>query len=166
VSESPEGPASGQPLWHGRFGEGPADELLTFTVSLPYDLRLAPDDLAGSRAHVHMLERVGPGTLVIVPGDREDVILTLTTAHFAHRLRQANSREAARIASIAAAASNERTASIDGHEGAAIGLVLVMASAAVFHATRKEFSNMGGNIVLGLLAAFIVVGYLAWVPVA
>jgi len=29
----------------------------------------------------HMLERVGPGTLVIVPGDREDVILTLTSAH-------------------------------------------------------------------------------------
>ena len=29
----------------------------------------------------HMLERVGPRTLVIVPGDREDVILTLTTAH-------------------------------------------------------------------------------------
>ena len=29
----------------------------------------------------HMLERVGPETLVIVPGDREDVILTLTTAH-------------------------------------------------------------------------------------
>ena len=49
---------------------------------------------------------------------------------------------------------------------AAIGLVLVMASAAVFHATRKEYSNMGGNIVLLLLAAFIVVGYLAWVPVA
>ena len=51
--------ATGQPLWHGRFGEGPADELLAFTVSLPYDRRLAPDDLAGSRAHVHMLERVG-----------------------------------------------------------------------------------------------------------
>ncbi|HEU0245247.1 MAG TPA: AAA family ATPase [Candidatus Limnocylindrales bacterium] len=29
----------------------------------------------------HMLERVGPTTLVIVPGDREDVILTLTSAH-------------------------------------------------------------------------------------
>ena len=29
----------------------------------------------------HMLERVGPATLVIVPGDREDVILTLTSAH-------------------------------------------------------------------------------------
>jgi BioD-like phosphotransacetylase family protein len=29
----------------------------------------------------HMLERIGPGTLVIVPGDREDVILKLTSAH-------------------------------------------------------------------------------------
>jgi hypothetical protein len=51
--------ASGQPLWHGRFGEGPADELLAFTVSLPFDQRLAVDDLAGSRAHVSMLEQVG-----------------------------------------------------------------------------------------------------------
>ena len=59
MSEQDEGEATGQPLWHGRFGEGPADELLAFTVSLPYDRRLAPDDLAGSRAHVHMLERVG-----------------------------------------------------------------------------------------------------------
>jgi len=52
-------PASGQPLWHGRFGEGPADELLAFTVSLPFDRRLAADDLTGSHAHVHMLARVG-----------------------------------------------------------------------------------------------------------
>src|SRR5258708_19568684 len=59
VSDANEQTATGQPLWHGRFGEGPADDLLAFTVSLPYDRRLAPDDLAGSRAHVHMLERVG-----------------------------------------------------------------------------------------------------------
>jgi argininosuccinate lyase len=51
--------AEGQPLWHGRFGEGPADELLAFTVSLPFDRRLAADDLAGSRAHVSMLAHVG-----------------------------------------------------------------------------------------------------------
>ena len=50
---------SGQPLWHGRFGEGPADELLAFTVSLPFDQRLAAEDLAGSRAHAQMLSRVG-----------------------------------------------------------------------------------------------------------
>ena len=89
------------------------------------DLDRVIDGVAiGAMEAGHMLERVGPGTLVIVPGDREDVILTLTTAHFAHRLRKSNAREAARIASVAAAASNERTASIDGHEGAAVGLVL------------------------------------------
>ena len=46
-----------RPLWHGRFGEGPADELLAFTVSLPFDRRLAADDLAGSRAHVRDARR-------------------------------------------------------------------------------------------------------------
>jgi argininosuccinate lyase len=46
-------------LWHGRFAEGPAEELLAFTESLSFDQRLAPDDLAGSRAHVQMLGRVG-----------------------------------------------------------------------------------------------------------
>jgi argininosuccinate lyase len=44
-------------LWHGRFADGPADELLAFTVSLPFDVRLATDDLAGSRAHVRGLRR-------------------------------------------------------------------------------------------------------------
>src|SRR4051812_2107860 len=78
----------------------------------------------GAREPRHMLERVGPGTLVIVPGDREDVILTLTTAHLARRVRVAGSVEAAKIAQIAAEATNERTANVDGHEGAAIGLVL------------------------------------------
>ena len=37
-------------LWQGRFAEEPADELLAFTVSLPFDRRLAADDLEGSRA--------------------------------------------------------------------------------------------------------------------
>jgi len=46
-------------LWHGRFEGGPADELLAFTVSLPFDQRLAPDDIAGSRAHARGLVRAG-----------------------------------------------------------------------------------------------------------
>jgi argininosuccinate lyase len=47
-------------LWQrGRFGEGPSDELLAFTASLPFDRRLGPDDLAGSRAHVRGLHRAG-----------------------------------------------------------------------------------------------------------
>ncbi|HSS35799.1 MAG TPA: DRTGG domain-containing protein, partial [Patescibacteria group bacterium] len=37
----------------------------------------------GAMEPVHMLERIGPGTLVIVPGDREDAILRLTAAHSA-----------------------------------------------------------------------------------
>jgi BioD-like phosphotransacetylase family protein len=89
------------------------------------DLDRVIDGVAiGAMEPSHMLQRVGPGTLVIVPGDREDVILTLTTAHLARRFRIAGATEAARIAQIAAEATNERTASVVGHEGAAIGLVL------------------------------------------
>ena len=48
-----------RPLWHGRFGEEPADALLAFTNSLDFDRRLAGDDIVGSRAHVAMLGHVG-----------------------------------------------------------------------------------------------------------
>jgi len=48
-----------KPLWHGRFADGPAPEMLAFTASIGFDIRLAPDDIAGSRAHVAMLARVG-----------------------------------------------------------------------------------------------------------
>jgi BioD-like phosphotransacetylase family protein len=42
------------------------------------DLDRVIDDVAiGAMEPNHMLERVGPGTLVIVPGDREDVVLAL-----------------------------------------------------------------------------------------
>jgi BioD-like phosphotransacetylase family protein len=95
------------------------------TIHSGPDLDRVIDGVAiGAMEPRHMLERVGPGTLVIVPGDREDVILTLTTAHLAHRFRVASASEAARIAQVAAEATNERTANVDGHEGAAIGLVL------------------------------------------
>jgi len=63
----------------------------------------------------HMLERVGPGTLVIVPGDREDVILTLTTAHLMGPAGAADPGEFVGIGG---------RANLDGHESAAIGLVL------------------------------------------
>lgn len=48
-----------KPLWHGRFAEPPADELLAFTASIGFDQRLAADDIVGSRAHVRMLAKVG-----------------------------------------------------------------------------------------------------------
>jgi len=46
-------------LWHGRFAGGPAEELLAYTVSLPFDRRLATDDIVGSRAHVRGLHAAG-----------------------------------------------------------------------------------------------------------
>jgi argininosuccinate lyase len=57
-------------LWHGRFEGGPADELMAFTVSLPYDQRLATDDIQGSRAHVRGLVRGG-----ILSKDEGDAVL-------------------------------------------------------------------------------------------
>ncbi len=60
-----------RPLWHGRLGDTPADELLAFTESLSFDRRLAPDDLDGSRAHVRGLARTG-----ILPAEEADTIIT------------------------------------------------------------------------------------------
>jgi hypothetical protein len=79
------------------------------------DLERVIDGVAiGAMEPGHMLERVGPGTLVIVPGDREDVILTLTTAHLMGGPRTASVDEL-----------TQPTLSLDdGHAGAAIGLVL------------------------------------------
>jgi putative oxidoreductase len=41
---------------------------------------------------------------------------------------------------------------------AALGLVVVMVSASIFHASRREYQNIGMNVVLLLLAAFVVLG--------
>jgi argininosuccinate lyase len=60
-------------LWHGRFEGGPADELLAFTVSLPFDQRLAPDDLVGSRAHVRGLARAG----ILTEVERDEILEAL-----------------------------------------------------------------------------------------
>ena len=55
-------------------------------ISTGPDLDRVIDNVAiGAMEPHHMLERVDRGTLVIVPGDREDVILTLATAHLADR---------------------------------------------------------------------------------
>jgi argininosuccinate lyase len=60
-------------LWHGRFEGGPAEELMAFTVSLPFDQRLAADDIVGSRAHVRGLCRAG----ILTDAERDDVLAAL-----------------------------------------------------------------------------------------
>ena len=46
-------------LWRTRLGGESAQELWDFTASLRFDVRLAADDIAGSRAHVSGLKRAG-----------------------------------------------------------------------------------------------------------
>jgi len=61
-STDPDGATSsptGRTLWHGRFAGGPAQALMAYTVSLPFDRIMWRDDIAGSRAHVRGLARVG-----------------------------------------------------------------------------------------------------------
>ena len=60
-------------LWHGRFAGGPADALLAYTVSLPFDRRLWRDDIAGSRAHVGGLARAG----LLQPAEQDAVLAAL-----------------------------------------------------------------------------------------
>jgi argininosuccinate lyase len=48
-----------QATWGGRFSAGPADLMLRFSESVSFDRRLAPFDLAGSKAHSAMLAHVG-----------------------------------------------------------------------------------------------------------
>ena len=65
-------------LWGGRFESGPADAMAALSVSTQFDWRLAPYDIAGSKAHARVLHReteigrVAPGLyadLVAVDGD-------------------------------------------------------------------------------------------------
>src|SRR4051794_26614843 len=46
-------------LWGGRFSGGPSPELEALSRSTHFDWRLAPYDLAGSRAHARALHRAG-----------------------------------------------------------------------------------------------------------
>ena len=46
-------------LWGGRFAGGPAEAMARLSRSTQFDWRLAPYDLAGSRAHAHALQSAG-----------------------------------------------------------------------------------------------------------
>ncbi|MGH9154295.1 MAG: argininosuccinate lyase [Acidimicrobiales bacterium] len=58
-------------LWQGRLQAAPAETLMAFTASLSFDRRLAPFDLAGSRAHVQ-----GLGRAAILTDQEVRVLLT------------------------------------------------------------------------------------------
>ncbi len=51
--------SSGLRLWGGRFASSPSQALAKLSVSVQFDWRLAPYDIAGSRAHARVLARAG-----------------------------------------------------------------------------------------------------------
>jgi argininosuccinate lyase len=64
VVDQPEQPAGPTPpggtrLWGGRFAGGPSEALARLSVSVHFDWRLAPYDLAASRAHARVLHGAG-----------------------------------------------------------------------------------------------------------
>ncbi|MGK5630065.1 argininosuccinate lyase [Streptomyces sp. URMC 123] len=46
-------------LWGGRFADGPSEALARLSASVHFDWRLAPYDIAGSRAHARVLHTAG-----------------------------------------------------------------------------------------------------------
>ncbi|MFD7067359.1 argininosuccinate lyase [Streptomyces sp. NPDC059913] len=46
-------------LWGARFADGPAEALARLSASVHFDWRLAPYDIAGSRAHARVLNKAG-----------------------------------------------------------------------------------------------------------
>ncbi len=83
------------------------------------DLDRVIDGVAiGAMEPNHMLEHIGPGTLVIVPGDREDAILTLAAAHLPE---SAPARAVEHLETLV----DETPGAIDaGPEAKALGIVL------------------------------------------
>ncbi len=58
-------------LWGGRFAGGPADALAALSKSTDFDWRLAPYDIAGSRAHARVLHAAG-----LLSGDELEGMIT------------------------------------------------------------------------------------------
>lgn len=58
-----------QATWGGRFSKGPADLMLRFSESVSFDRRLAPFDIAVSKAHSAMLCHVG----LLTPPERDEI---------------------------------------------------------------------------------------------
>ncbi len=76
------------------------------------------DEVAiGAMEPEHVLERIGPGTLVIVPGDREDVLLAIATTHLVGPAGRATRLSAERVGAGGGEGAAERP-------GVALGLVL------------------------------------------
>lgn len=57
-------------MWGGRFAMSPADLMVEINASIGFDKAMAPQDIAGSKAHAEMLARQG----IITKTDARDII--------------------------------------------------------------------------------------------
>ena len=62
-------------MWGGRFAGGPAAIMEQINASVGFDKRLAPQDIAGSKAHARMLAAVG----ILKPEDADKICAGLDT---------------------------------------------------------------------------------------
>jgi argininosuccinate lyase len=72
-------------LWQGRLEGGMAEEVAALSVSVPFDRRLAVDDIAGSKAHVRGLAKAGilsDGEATVLLGALDRVASELTSGAF------------------------------------------------------------------------------------
>ncbi len=70
---------SGEPtkLWGGRFASGPSEAMAALSLSTHFDWRLAPYDIAASRAHARVLHRAG----LLTEAELERMLEGLETLH-------------------------------------------------------------------------------------
>ena len=71
MTDHPSGKSTNEgALWGGRFASGPSDALAALSKSTHFDWRLAPYDLAASKAHARVLARAG----LLTDGDLDKLL--------------------------------------------------------------------------------------------
>ena len=69
-------------LWEGRIDKTPDEAMLAYTASIGFDVRLAPDDVLGTRAHVTGLAKAGLLT------EEEGAVIGTALDRVAHELAE------------------------------------------------------------------------------
>jgi len=127
-----------QATWGGRFSAGPAGLMLRFSESVSFDHRLAPFDIAGSKAHSAMLAKVG-----LITRQERDAI---------HRGLDAIGRE------IAAGKFRWQTALEDVHMNIEQALTKRVPAAAKLHTARSRNDQVATDMRLYFKAACAAIG--------
>ena len=122
-----------QVTWGGRFSSGPSALMQRFSESVSFDRRLAPFDIAGSKAHAAMLAKVG--------------ILTRRERDAIHRGLDGLARE------VAAGKFRWRTDLEDVHMNLEQALTARVPAAAKLHTARSRNDQVATDVRLYIKAA-------------